>query len=320
MTQIGKSRPYHLVTLTVLGLLFALGISLNGQLRGLSPPRVRSTELDESSFHWHPVLFRMLSFGQVPAAVDWLLIEFLTDTNIKKTQNDAETAVFRVLDLATDLDPAFFSLYTTGGNFLAIVRGDRYGALKLVEKGERFRREELPSYPASFREQMWENPWRIPMILGYLELLEFQNIPAAQEAYLEITKIPNVPIYVRRLAAGMQTARGRIRVARNSVEIIERWYQEDPVMLAPVVRMRRLLDLAALLYDWNADFAKRKDRNFAAFRREYGVPERDEFGGEIALNAEGRIDTPTAKEAVFGTTVDLLVRSSDNGDNKKIER
>ncbi|MBS1963932.1 MAG: hypothetical protein JST04_17100 [Bdellovibrionales bacterium] len=288
------------------------GVVLNGQLRALTPPRAMAVDIDESSFHWHPDLFRMLAFGQVPAAVDWLLIQFLSDTNITKTQNDAETAVYRVLDLATDLDPAFFTLYTIGGNYLSIIRGDRYGALKLVEKGERFRREELPKYPSSFREEVWENPWRVPMILGYLQLLEFQNIPAAREAYLEITKIPRVPIYVRWLAQGMQTARGRIRVARNSVEIIEKWYQDDPVMLAPVVRMRKLLDLAAALYDWNAEFAKRKKRDFAAFRRERGIPERDEFGGEIRLGADGRIDTPTAKEAVFGTTVDLLVRSKDN--------
>lgn len=317
MTHNEKSIPYRLVALTILMACVGAGYALNGQLAALAPGKSLSDEQIESSFHWNPTFFRMLTFGHLPAAVDWLLIRFLSDSNMKKVVGDQETTAYRILDLATEFDPAYFPFYTMGGNYLAIIRGDRNGALSLVQKGERFRREELPHYTYAFRAEYWENPWRVPMILGYIQLLEFQNVQAARSAYHEITKIPNVPIYIRRLALGMESARGRIRVARNSVEVIEKWYEDDPVMLAPVIRARKLLDLAAFLYDANALYAREikgsKKKSLGAFLGELGIPPRDEFGGAFFLTPDGRIDTPTSREAVFGTTVDLLVRSSDNG-------
>src|SRR3954462_9125494 len=57
---------------------------------------------------WNPELFKTLSFGQTPAAVDWLWIKSLQDTSMTKVSKGMHPSLYFDLDLATDIDPAYF--------------------------------------------------------------------------------------------------------------------------------------------------------------------------------------------------------------------
>lgn len=313
MTHILRSRIYRFTGLTLLCGLFAVGVGLNRQLMSFEKVRAAKTTEDaevSASFRWHPELYKILSFGHLPASVDWLLIRFLTDTNLTKAKGDTETELSRILNLATDLDPAFFSLYTTGANFLAIVRGDRQGALKLLKKGELFLKEQYPKTSKSFREQHWPSPWRIEMAMGYLYLLEFQNVEEASRAYLRLLEYPDVPPMLKSIATSIQTTEGRFRIALNSLSIIKKWYPEDPVMLAELENKERDLLFLQKLYVWNREFRKFGNKKesaevrFENFKREKNIPDSDAVRGRILLNPDARIVSEVAVSPVFGFSVE----------------
>lgn len=329
-TQNVYPKAFRFLALTLFGSLVVAGVALNHQLGTMADRRFAKSNQDTEasvSFRWHPDLYRMLSFGQIPSSVDWLLIRFLTDTNLSKIDNKTdktETELSRVLNLATEIDPAFFSLYTAGSNFLAVARNDRFGALRLILKGDRFLRERYPNYPEKFRETHWGSPWRIRMILGYIYLVEFQDMKNASEVYRELGEMRDVPVFIKSLAASTQTVEGQFRVAINTLEVIRAWYREDPVMLEELTRKRGYLLLGRALYEWNRDFPKvtanRKGEplaeRFARFRIERKIPDRDAFGGKIFLTETGLIDTETKGATIFGIDIRQGIPSIDGVRNE----
>jgi hypothetical protein len=292
----------------------SLAVLLNGQLSRIS----KSATLEEAkdskssvSFRWHPNLYRILSSGHVPSSVDWLLIRFLVDSNIAKIRNDEETEVFRILDLATELDPAFFSLYAAGANYLTVVKNDRVGARRLLEKGRAFQNEKLKNYSESFVDTHWADRWRIGFILGYVYLFEFQDLRKAAEVYDETRKIPGIPTMVRKMAERIQTPKGQFNIGLNVLSAIRQWHEEDETMLKEIDRKVLMFELARDLFLWNETFLlERKKRPnsslqamYADFRIRNKIPERDRFGGEIYLREDGRIDTRTERVPVLGVEI-----------------
>jgi len=316
-TQNAKSKTYSLALLTVLGVCLFGIIVANGSLTRISA-RNRVVESPDSaksaSFRWHPELYRLLSFGHVPSAVDWLLIRFLLDSNLVKVKNDQETETFRVLNLATELDPAFQMLYTAGGNYLVVARDDRVGALRLVEKGERFLLDRLPTYSTSFREEHWPNSWRIYLIKGYLYLLEFQDGKRAAEAYSHMGDYADAPEAVKIMARNNQTPEGQFNLAANSIKLLRKWQEDNPKMLAELDLKEKYLLTGKDLVIWNRKFremlagGRPNLSSFLRFRVTIGIPANDRLGGEIFLNSVGQIDTRTPKVPVLGTDLESALK------------
>lgn len=262
---------------------------------------------DAASFRWHPDLYRILSFGHVPASVDWLLIRFLTDSNLSKIKEGQETEASRILNLATEIDPAFFSLYVAGASYLAIARNDRYGARRLIDRGAIFLREKLSTYPEEFRDTEWGDGWRILMIQGYIYLLEFQDIENAAKAYGAMDSYPDLPVGLKSLAKSIRTPEGQFRIALNSLVVIKGWYKEDPAMTQELFEKEKFLRLGQSLFQWNRDFQEfpriKKETDserFIRFRSAQSIPDQDPFGGRIFLDKEGKIDSETPRKTVFG--------------------
>lgn len=292
---------------------------LNGSLvrreKGIRVEESPDSELS-ASFRWHPELYRLLSFGHVPSSVDWLLIRFLTDGNLAKAGGDRTTTeTFRILDLATELDPAFVELYVSGANFLAVARDDRVGALRLVEKGERFLTGAFPGYPEAFRRERWPNAWRIYLTKGYLYLIEFQDARRAAEAYSRMGDFPDAPEGVKRMARNNRSPEGQFNLAANSLKVLRHLHEDDPEFQRDVERRERFLLTARDLVVWNRKFREAVGKrsataaDFERFRKTYAVPSRDRLGGEIFLNPAGRVDTRTEKMPVLGTDLDAILRA-----------
>jgi hypothetical protein len=295
-------------------------VLLNGQLvkiaKNTRVDRIRDSA-ESASFRWHPVLYRLLSFGHVPSAVDWLLIRFVVDSNLSRVKSDSEeTEVYRIINLATELDPAFYSLYTAGAHFLAIVRNDRVGALKLVEKGRRFLREELPKAPERLQETYWELSWRIPLIRGYLYLMEFQDAAKAAEAYSEMKDYYGVPWPLRKMAENNKTIDGQFNLAINSIAIFRKWERENAVFQEELNRKESLLLIARDLMTWNRELRRlhrRKvltDREWRQFREKMNIPERDRMGGTFHLRDGIWVDTTTEKVPTLGIDLESAIQGA----------
>ncbi|MGK5088766.1 hypothetical protein WDW86_14510 [Bdellovibrionota bacterium FG-2] len=96
-------------------------------------------------------MFKALSFGHWLAAADWLWIKSFADPTLTHVAPGTHPELYYNLDLITDLDPAFFDLYVTGANLLAVVRNDGAGARDLLRKGASFYRERLPQEPEAIQ-------------------------------------------------------------------------------------------------------------------------------------------------------------------------
>ncbi|MBC7387119.1 MAG: hypothetical protein H7301_13280 [Cryobacterium sp.] len=254
-------------------------------------------------------MYRLLSFGHVTSAVDWLLIRFITDGNLTHVEAGKEPEIARVLELATDLDPLFFSLYTAGANFLSIVRNEPKSALKLIEKGNEFYKKNLAQYPDEIRNGLWSDAWRLTFTLGYLQLFEFQNMAKAIAAYDEMRKTEHVPTVLRKMAESIQTPEGQFRIGLNALSFMKKYHEADEVMSAELAKKEKAFMLAKDLYFWNLAFntelknpaSRNAESFFPAFRIKVGIPARDAFGGEIFYNRTNkRIETQTPSVPVLG--------------------
>ena len=293
-THLEKAGFFKYALLTLFTCLFFYGAWQTNFW--LSRNRFRGKEIpvdtkESSSFRWHPVLFRFLSVGQLPAAVDALLLRFLTDDVLVKVKADQETELYRILDLATEIDPAFLPFYTAGSTFLAIARNDRQGALKLLQKGERFLETRLDNYPESFKSDHWPLRWRINFNLGYLHLVEFDDFDRAMVSYEKMGRYPDLPLALQLRAERVKTFEGRFRFALRSLEVLKNLNKDDPRMLEELEFRRKAIIENGRLWEWNRAFSevKKKRRSkgvsveslFSEFRILNQLPEVDGVGGRI---------------------------------------
>src|SRR4051794_20991192 len=114
-------------------LAFFVGVStqawINVRLRTLDVADVPLGE--DFRRRWDPKIFEILTFGQLPAAIDWHWIQAQTDPSMSKLPRGVHSSFYYVLDFITDLDPGFFHAYYAGANLLSVVRDDGEGARDL---------------------------------------------------------------------------------------------------------------------------------------------------------------------------------------------
>ncbi len=291
-----KSVSTKTVSVLIFGLCAWMNVNINVNLNhkkmAFTPPA------DVAPFIWQPDLYKILSFGNVPSAVDALLLKFLVEDNIQHVEKGVTARVYYFLDLATDLDPAFFSLYTAGANFLAVIRNDKQAAFKLISKGETFRKNELPKYPESFRDAYWGDQWRIPFIKGYVYLFELGNITGAAEAYGELDKIVGAPPILRGMAQHFARSGGIYEIGQNVLKnMISN--EEDVNVRSELQLKQKSFSLSFDLFKLNEQFKAYKG-TWAQFKKEKKVPETDVFGGKVFLDANGKINTTTERMEVLG--------------------
>lgn len=169
---------------------------------------------EQSERQWTPALFDVMSFGHMPTAVDWLLIRFLAeDPSTAAVPKGMHPQAYYDLDLATQLDPAFFDLYRTGANLLGVVRSDGIGARELLVRGIDFAQKGITAYPVGFQERYWSNGWALPLILAYTDLFELDDMKGAAQAFLLASSAPGAPKYLNTLVNRLKSADGVYDVA-----------------------------------------------------------------------------------------------------------
>jgi hypothetical protein len=229
---------------------------------------------------------------------------------------DSRAPIYFDLDLATDLDPAFFEAYVEGGLLLGIIRDDVYGARDLLIKAQKFRKDDLPLYPAWFREKYWRQEWAVPLHLAYLELFELDNLPAASVFFREAAEISGAPSYLKGLASKLETRVGQYEVGIRLLNFMMAGEREK-YAIEKLTRKRDSLFLGQFLYQINEAFQTFLKANkdyrathsitpakmeiyWKAFVRTQRVTLSDPFGGKVGIDSTGRVISTSLREKVFG--------------------
>jgi hypothetical protein len=283
------------VSLLIFAAWIAASVSLNGLL--IRKKNDFKTPVDQPPFIWQPDLYRILTFGHVPSAVDSLLLKFLVEDNIKHVEKGVVARVYYFLDLATDLDPAFFSLYTAGSNFLAVVRDDKVSAMKLISKGEKFRKNELAKYPKNVREEYWADEWRVPFIKGYVHLFEMHDILGAAEAYGELESIPEAPPIARGMGKHFGKPGGIYEIGLNVLRGMI-GSETDENVLQELKKQQKSLALSLDLFRIN-EALKTYKGGWERYQREKKIPKLDAYGGKIFIGPDGKVDSTTERVPNF---------------------
>jgi len=284
------------------------------QLRSQDTAWVASPERREIQVS--PRVARALSFGHLATLVDWLWIRAALDPAIHHVVAGEHPPAFYDLDLASRLDPAFFELYSAGASMLVVIRDDDEGSHTLLERGEAFRRNELPRANEILRDRFWADSWRIPMLLGYVHLFELGDLRSAAAAFTEASRIEGSPEFLSRLADRFAAPGGLFEVGiRLLTPMIES--ERDPRAKEALIEKRKSLYLAQYLGEIERLFrdflarepAYRANHKVSAsemssywerFKRASKISTLDPWGGQVSIDASGRVKSSTPRIKVFG--------------------
>ena len=261
---------------------------------------------------------RTFSFGHWPSIVDWLWVKTLQDPSLQPVASGEKAAIAPLLDLATELDPAFFAAYYYGSLLLSIVRSDGESAVRLLLRGEDFRTKELPDYPLEFQESEWRHRTQIPLLLGYVYLYDLENLPKAAEYYRAASQQPDAPIYLKNLGERLKTPEGQYESAITYLTGMAK-AEADPEMRDKLLKKRDALYVGLYLYEINQSFRSflnrfpsyraqvasklsrmELDRYWLKFQKQFKVSKKDPFGGILSLDPSGRVISSSRKERAFG--------------------
>jgi hypothetical protein len=181
--------------------------------------------------------YQAVSFGQIPTIIDSLLIRYLTNSEMgqptKPLASEREikknSLSFQLLNLITDLDPHFYSIYFYGSPYLSVVVNDIEGAIELNEKAIRY--HESHRYPSlEFRQSFWQSVWPFYLQKAYLYLFEKGNLTIAKEAYIQASQEEGAPRYLTSLVKKFETKKGTYEVGINVLKhLIQIWKKEPQV-------------------------------------------------------------------------------------------
>ncbi len=313
-----RSREYSFWDAQVLLPFIAICWLLSGivqvKLRDWEPVFVPPSEKIEEKIH--PRLFQLMTFGHVPLGVDWLWIKALQDPGLDHVDPGTHPPLFYALDLATDLDPAFFDAYIVGANLLSVVRNDGPGARDLLEKAQRFRHGELKLWDEALKKKHWGNEWNIAMLLGYVYLFELSDMPHAAGAFREAGELPGAPAYLQSMSERLAHPGGEYEVGIRVLRFLQFSAKEDEAKAQIEKKLHSIYVLQHLFHaslQFREFLAKqpsylRKSKlrgpemqsYWRQFVKKQKAVERDPFNGHVYLNENGKIVSSTPHEPVLG--------------------
>lgn len=295
-------------------ILWVTAAFVSHNLHGMSaafvePPAARQERV-------HPRLIQFLSLGQVMSAVDALWIRVIQDPAIQHVSRGEHPAVYWDLDLATELDPAFYELYVNGAQLLSVIRNDGQGAWELLQKAERFRTQKLPEYDLAFRERYWNGQWWLLLMQGYVALFELGDLERATVAFREAGALPQAPEYLRSMSVRLSTPGGKFEVGIRLMRFFLSG-EKDPITREIIHKKLRALIIGQHLFDAEHAFREfleaqpsyrrqsevsleRLNRYWLALTDRNPALLRDPFGGKVSVGKSGRLETTSPFEPVLG--------------------
>ena len=271
------------------GSFFLVTPSLQQELNSLQ--KVQSQSNEEGGVKWNSDLVRLMSFGHTPLVVDLMFIRMHLEDRMTHVKKGEYAKTYFDLDLGTDLDPRFKEMYFLGATFLAVVRGDNTGALKLISKGTRFIEQHLGDYSVEFQKIYWPDPWRLYLVEGYINLFAFQDLDAAARSYGRMSSYEDTPVMLRKLGESLKEPKGVYRVGHQALTMMIRTASDDEERDILQKKDQSLL-VNYFIYQANELHAAKKP-----------FPATDPLGGKLYVTPEGMVETTTPYEKMFGKVV-----------------
>lgn len=184
--------------------LLVAGAAAAGLLRALDDARPKTAAEAEADAPWLPpagaVRAMFLGYHALAADLFWFRAVQYFGEHIQTDRKYPH--LYRMVDLATSLDPYFLEAYQLGALFLSIGRA-------------------YPEAIAIYRKGIEHNPdrWELPYELGRMYFLDLGDIPAALEWFERANALPGHAHYIPRLVARL---RARVGLIEAALEMWER--------------------------------------------------------------------------------------------------
>jgi hypothetical protein len=263
---------------------------------------------------FNPKLFEVMSFGQLPAIVDWMWIRSLQDPLITHVTRGTHPAIFYTLDLITDLDPAFKEAYIGGSTLLSVIRDDGDGALRELLKAQAFRKGELPHYSKEFKELYWADDWQVPFLAAYVYVFDLQDMPHASLMFRETAKEPGSPLYLKDLVKKLDQPGGQYEICIKLIDFLLK-SEKDARVRDRLTRSKDSLKVNYFVFGLNDGFEKfltsnkikvetlgdkKRESLFEKYMKVSHTLWTDPWGGHLSIDDKGRINTSTPHGKAFG--------------------
>jgi tetratricopeptide (TPR) repeat protein len=204
-------------------LVLATGGGAAALVRGLEQAHLPKATAE--SVPWLPPAsaMRVASLGYHGLAADLFWLRAVQYFGERYQTNRRFPHLYRLVDLATSLDPRFVEAYRFGALFLSIGRA-------------------FPEAIAIYRKGMEHNPhrWDLPYELGRMYFLDLGDIPAALECLERARTLPGHAAYVPRMVAYLRSRAGLVEAA------IEMWQQIYETTDNQAVRRRAMEEVRRL--------------------------------------------------------------------------
>lgn len=290
------------VPLILLSVLIVIQIFINSNLMNYSLEK--EINYVERQYKLNPEVIKAFSFGHLASVIDWFWMTSVIDGSAgSHVAPGQHPQLYYDLDLISDLDPAFFEIYTVGANLLSIIRNDGEGAKNLLKKGNDFFKNHISEYPSQLKEMYWGNVWSLHTLLAYVHLFELDDLPSAASEFLAAADLPGAPKYLLRLAKRLTQNGGVYEVGLRLLNFLISG-QTDPKLKAALEKKRLNLSIGHYLFQVNESYKaflnkhpKSKDLDY--FLKANGVGNLDPWGGKLYLDRNGRILSSTPHDRVF---------------------
>ena len=256
------------------------------------------------------------SFGQIQVFTDWSLLRMLTDVEVRWVRPGQRASQFFDLNLAIELDPFFYEIYSEGPRFLAVIRNDKESALELALKGLAVQRNRLSEIPASRIRYVWPSHFDIPFVLGYVYLFEKPDLARAAEAYSEAARAPESPPYVAALGAHLSDPTARFGIGIRVLTSMKTNAKTDAEKQRFDTRIKNLYliqFLTQIRTEFDAFLQEQPDYRrainlppaqmkslFARFVVKNRMEAIDPYGGRVHMDESGQVTTTTPYESEMG--------------------
>lgn len=133
--------------------------------------------------------------------------------------------LYHILDVITTLDPQFVLAYKFGGMALSLEANEVHKSKTLLEKG-------IKNNPDS---------WQLYFVMGFNHFYFMDDTASAAKYFERAAELPGHPAYIPRLVARMYAKSGKLDVAMEFLEEIDKEYDDPTIKTAIVGRYKELI-------------------------------------------------------------------------------
>lgn len=177
-------------------------ISSNYFSRNFIQPAITLSK-QETALNLNDKFLRYISFGHIRLLVDFMWIETLMNSDLEHHRSERlDNWLYIRFDTIAKLDPYFLENYIYGGQYLAIIKDDVYGAKDLFDRGI----------------MIYNDNYYLNFYGGYNDLIELHDFDNAFTKLNRIKNSPFAPSFIKTVVAKIKADQGDLETAFTMVK------------------------------------------------------------------------------------------------------